>query len=241
MIIFLAGAIHGQLDAFYERVAEIETTMGLAADWIIQTGNLGVWPNPERMDAPTRKRGSPSDFSNRYHGRISVPRPTLFVAGKHEDHKWLKLKMHCGEMELLPGLHWLVNGYRTLIGDSREQLSVVGLGKVYSPAAYAQKPEAKRKSGHYTRHEVRKACSHGPTDIVLTHEAPAGEVIGGIRSEAKGINNICFATRPKLLVHSHYTTDLEYKTRNPSVQAISLAPMSIVPIEYRRGRFYPID
>jgi hypothetical protein len=223
MIVFFAGDIHGRLTQFYDKVIEHERELGIRADWVLQTGSLGVWPDPLRIDRVTRRHADDVDFHKYYYNSQAVPRPTLFVAGRHEDHRWLNFKRDRGEMEILPNLHWLLNGFKTNIGTS-----VVGLGRVYSPNTYrGGKSSLKRQAAHYTRGDVERACSQGPTNILLTHEAPKGLQFGNHVSEAEGIEKICFATRPKLLVHGHYNETLTQRTKTTKTTCIGLANMEI--------------
>lgn len=235
MILFLAGSVFGRIKDFYGAVEDLEKTLGIQADWILQTGDLGVWPDRKRADKAHRHHGGAGDFASLYLNNYPAPRPTLFVSGKHEDHLWLDLRIASRGMELCPRLNWLVNGYKTVIGTTDEQLSIVGLGKVFSPSVYEGSEE--KALGKYTRSEVERACSQGPIDLLLTHEAPKGARLGMIQSEAEGINKICFATRPKLLVHGHYNFSKEYDTLHTKVPAISLANGEIIAMEYQAGRF----
>lgn len=226
MIIFFAGDIHGRITQFYDKVLDLEKELGIRADWVLQTGSYGVWPDPIKMDRTTRRYTDQVDFHKYYYDGLAVPRPTLFVAGRHEDHRWLNLKRDRGEMEILPNLHWLLNGFKTQIG-----LSVVGLGKVYSPNTYHDRQlDARRRYGHYTRGEIEKACSQGPTDILLTHEAPKGLQFDRHVSEAEGIEKICFATRPQLLVHGHYNYSNSFMHQKTTTRIISLSYMELQPV-----------
>jgi hypothetical protein len=222
MIIFLAGDIHGRITQFYDIIFDKEKELGVQADWVLQTGNFGIWPDPIKMDRMTRCHSEHIDFHRYYYNGIAVPRPTLFVAGRHEDHRWLNFKRDRGEMEILPNLHWLLNGFKTQIG-----LSVVGLGKAYSPNTYNDRQGVRGRYGHYTRSDIEKACSQGPTDILLTHEAPKGLQFGRYTSEAEGIEKICFATRPQLLVHGHYNYSNSFVHQKTSTRVTSLAHMEI--------------
>jgi hypothetical protein len=216
--IFIAGDTHGNLTRLYDNVLALEQKEGLTADWVLQTGNLGVWPDPNRITRSNRKHGD-VDFFKYYLEGKSVPRPTVFVAGKHEDHRWLNFMLSRGQLEILPNLTWLLNGYQTHIGNG-EEMSLVGLGKAYSPKSY----EGPNKDlSHYTRAEITKACAHGPTDILLCHEAGKGARLGTHTSEAEGINNLCFALRPRVMIHGHFNVSQVYKNPVTETTTISLA------------------
>lgn len=183
MKIIVSGPIDGAIKDFYERLPE--------APWVLCTGDFGVWPDPAKIDRATRRKGGTQDFAHLYLQGFQAKIPTLFVAGVHEDHRWLEQRKSIPEgMEVLGEITWLMNGYKTPIGDHYETIRITGLGKVYSEATFNGK--FNRKSyRHYTRRELEKGCASGPTDILLLHEAPA-----------KPVKNLIYATRPKLIVHS---------------------------------------
>jgi len=134
MNIIIAGDIHGEISNFYDRILALEDKLDITADWVLQTGNFGVWPDPMRIDRHTRQRNS-VDFFRYYLESKPVPRPTVFIAGKHEDHRWLNFVASRNQLEIIPELSWLLNGYKTHIGNGG-QLSLVGMGGVFSPKHY---------------------------------------------------------------------------------------------------------
>lgn len=240
MNIAVVGAVNGAIREMYSAIEDLEIEIGQEIDWVICTGSLGVWPDPERVDRGTRKHGDAGDFAKLYINSDPVPKPTLFISGKHEDHRWLEGRKDKVQMELIPGLHWLVNGYKTTIGTTDVQLTITGLGKVFSPATYSNvELPTRRRVRHYTRREVERACSAGPTDIVLTHEAPLGSVLGKYKSNAKGIASICYATQPKMLITGSSMKDMPstYSTYQNAVRSVhtptlSMSPRSIIPLGY---------
>ena len=237
MNIFIAGDTHGEITALYERIFKLEERLGITADWVLQTGNLGVWPDPNRIDRATRNHGGDVDFFRYYLESRAVPRPTVFVAGKHEDHRWMNFRFSKGQLELLPNLHWLLNGYRTHISNE-EDVSVVGLGKVFSPVSYISSITPKGKAlSHYRKAEIDKACAHGPTDILLCHEAGHGTKLGGRMSVSEGINKLCWALRPKVMIHGHYNESKVYKNENTGTPTISLAFGEVRVLKYKDKKF----
>jgi len=231
MVIFLVGSVFGKFDILHEDILLLEKKIGTKADWILNTGNIGIWPDPLKANRAVKKHGGAGDFQRYYLNNTEFLRPTLFVAGRHEDHSWLRLKLSRKEMVLLPNLHWLVNGYFTILEGHSERLSVVGLGKTFSPLVY-NNTDNKNTEGKYLRSEVERACSQGPMDLVLTHNGPAGAQFGSIRSNSEGLNKIVFATRPKLFVHGSYNVYKQYKTPVTGVSAISLKNNQILPMEW---------
>lgn len=209
MILFVAGDVHGELTKLYDSVRALEQRLKVKADWLLQTGNLGAFPDPHRIDRALRQKNRQVDFHEYYMGVKEIPIPTLFVPGKHEDHRWLNFMASKNQLELIPNLTLLLNGYKTYIGNGYP-LSVVGLGRAYSPKTYAG-VRGPKSSSQYTRREVERGCSQGPVDILLTHEAGHSAHLGNHLSPAEGINSLASAVRPFIHFHGHYDFSKYYK------------------------------
>jgi hypothetical protein len=235
MIIYLIGAVNGNLKQMYNW---INTTAQIPQypDWIICVGSLGCFPDPQRIDRATKKRGV-GDFPELYLHQKNMPINTLFVEGPHEDHLWLDRRARSGYLDVLPNCTLLRNGNKTSIGSVEETLDVVGLGKPFSPKVFRD-PGANTQKKYYTRSEVERACAAGPVDILVAHEGVYGENYGGRRCEAIGLKKIVYATRPKLIVHGHYNFSRIYKTLD--TPTISLANGEVVIMEYKDGKFTSI-
>lgn len=226
MIIFLAGGVYGRINEFYEKVADVENRFGVKAEYILQTGNFGCYPDPDNVDRGMRLHDGAGDFADLYLKQAPMPRPTIFTAGKHEDHRWLEDRLSRSRMELIPNLVWLVNGYSTTLGFDDNRCRVLSLGKVYSPNTWKEgrKPKKKKTLAHYTRSEVEKACSGGLVDILLLHEHP----------QMEGIPNVISATRPKLIIYGN--TQL-LKTSKETTNSLHLKEMQIVPFLWDKDEF----
>ena len=230
MILFLAGDAHGQIELMYDRVLELEDRLSVTADWVLQVGNLGVFPDPGLVDRATKLRTSKTDFHQYLLNLKQIPRRTIFICGKHEDHRWLQQMYSRQQLEVVHDLNWLLNGYKTYIEDD---VSIVGLGKVYSPKSYAGKP----KWGHYSRREVEKACSNSPADILLTQEAGKGIQVGKFLSEAEGVNKICSALHPAIHIHGHYDLTEYYLNPFTGTPTLSLGFGAVLAVEKVNDKF----
>ena len=245
MLILFAGPIHGRLKQLYTSAARLEEELGESISWILQTGDLGVWPDPSRIPRSVRRRGAESQFASMYLKEQEVPIPTLFVAGIHEDHAFLNYKCSQGKMEILPGLHYLMPGFSTVIGDQEEKVSVVGVGKSYSPQVYNGKSTKGLKAvRHYARRDIERACSQGLIDILLSYEAPAGANLGAnLISSAEGLQKVAFAVRPKIAVHRGAAGSdfLQYEAQTTNTLTLRLPPLSFFVIKYEEGQLTPLN
>lgn len=217
MRVVLLGSIFGEIDRIYDN---LDRAYNGRIDWVLSTGNFGIWPDPLRADKPSRKQ--PGDFLDYLVGKKNLPFPTLMVAGKHEDHLWLDRKVKIGEGELIYNLHFLVSGNHTFIEDINSHIKIVGIGGTYSP-------EPKR--GNYKTADIQKACASGPMDIVLSHEAPDRVQLGRFVSTAKGINKVCFATQPKLIVSGKINYQAPYTANQTHTPGLNISHRNFTMIE----------
>ena len=231
MILCLTGAIDGHIDPFYNKLFALESQHKVQTDWVLCVGSFGVWPDPTTVDRQTREHKGFGDFAHYYVNQKPVPRPTLFVAGPHEDHNWMQWRASNQRMELLPNLSWLMNGYRTTIGTTKDQLTIVGLGKTYSPKYYNMESSA----NHYTKRDIQKSNTNGKATMILSHEAPKGLKFNNIVSESWGISTMIKWHNPKLFVHGHYNCSKAYKIGNNN--ALSLDKREIKLFAYENNLF----
>jgi hypothetical protein len=152
------------------------------------------------MNRPA-KRFAGRDFAKAYVGALLLSQiPTLFVAGPHEDHRFLQERIAANNTEVLANVHYLANGYRTVIGFEKP-LRVTGMGKVYSKETYAGKL-GKNSHRHYTRRDIERGCSSGPTDLLVVHDSV----------DSPGIRNLIYATRPKLILTAKHPNQIIHET-----------------------------
>src|SRR3990167_1297141 len=223
MIVFFTADAFGAIEQLCSRLRAKAVELDKAPDWIFHVGSFGAWPDPKHTDHATRISGVETDFHQFYLGAKRIPYPILFAPGRHEDHRWLELMYTKGYFELLHNLHRMPNGFARALEVAGTKLNVLTLGGVFSPVIYRGGKKRKRTYCHYTRRDVEKACSAGPVDLLLTTEAGYGSRVGDFVSQAAGINNVCFATRPRLHVHGHYDLDQRYRNQITETHALSLS------------------
>jgi hypothetical protein len=215
MKIALCGPVEGHISSFYEHLA----AAGPDIRWALCVGDFGLWPDRNRIPRGSRTHGAGIDFSKMYALNTPVTVPTVTVCGVHDDVRWLKQRQDMCALKLLPNLNLLVNGHKTIIGWGDHKVRVTGLGKVYSKSTYEGRFN-KKSHRHYTRQEVEKGCSSGPTDILLLHE----------HVDEPGVRNLIFATRPKLIVTAA-RPDQKQHLRVQDRPILTLQPREIVTVE----------
>ncbi len=221
MKIALAGPLEGDLSSFYSQMNQTNP------HWVVCTGDYGVWPDPHRMDRAARTHAS-LDFSKYYVGNIEgLPNiiPTLTLAGVHDDNRWLNHRQASNNVEILNNVHWLSQGYRTTIGWEGPPMRVTGLGRAYSEASFSG-GRGKKAYRHYTRRETERACSSGPTDLLVLYE----------HVDAPGLRNVVYATRPRLILNTKHINRKLYDTIQ-GIPIIQLGRKEVKEIEWKEGSF----
>ena len=77
------------MNRLYEDVLAFEESLHIRFDYVLQVGDFGVWPNPDRVDKATRRHDGAGDFPVWLRDNRTAPRPTIFIKGNHEDFAWL--------------------------------------------------------------------------------------------------------------------------------------------------------
>lgn len=173
MLVCVAGDTHGELDRLYEIVDALERRAERAVDAVLQVGDFGVWPDPNRLDEATRRHGDRGEF-RRLQALGAVPRPTYFIAGNHEDFAFLT----AADPRALPtGLHFVRWGEVVELVAGGERLRVGGVGGCFGPRDYERASLAGAARRHYTRADLDRLARTGTgIDVLLLHEPPAGVV-----------------------------------------------------------------
>jgi Icc-related predicted phosphoesterase len=209
-----AGDIHGALDRLYADVFAFEAALGDTFAHVLHVGDFGIWPEPDRLDRATRAHDGAGDFPRWFASRIAAPRPTIFIAGNHEDFEFLGTLR---DDEVLPNLRFLRSGEATLLPGS---VRVAGIGGCYGATDY-DLPTKKLQGGarrHYTREQVERVGTHGRIDVLLLHDAPAGTKLarrlpsGTLQpyvSQAVGLGEAVARTRPKACFFGHHHQRVE--------------------------------
>ena len=219
MFICAAGDTHGAIDKMYDDVLAFEGALGARFEWVLHVGDFGIWPDPNRVDAATRRHGGAGDFPKWLAEGRGVPRKTLFIKGNHEDFHWLDSQPG---LEVLPGLFYLRNGHTVDVGEAPDRVRVGGVGGCFGPSDFerASKQLQGYAKRHYTRDEIEMLCNATTVDILLTHDAPAGFRFethrrgGGWVSDAAGLDQLISSLRPTVCFFGHHHTRIDGEVAN---------------------------
>ena len=241
------GDCHGALTAMYRIVEEIEKKAGREADLVVQTGDLGVWPDPSHLDRATAKHDQPGEFEQWLREQRPVPRPTIFIAGNHEDFTFLG-RLKTGT--IVANLTFLAWGDTITVDVGGWGLRIAGVGGCYGPTDYHLRHVSGRQRRHYTEAELRRVADEAKAgsriDILLMHDAPAGRVINTgvnrdhrkqVTSRSAGLEELVKAVKPRLCLtgHLHMCSDrLVAGVRTVGLNMIP-HPGSVLMLEFQPG------
>jgi len=209
MRIAFIGDVHGCVLHALEALVAWQRHRGLRLDAAIQVGDLGAYPTPERMDAPSKRFAAENPAQNDLfrllapppeleaairHALILIP-PVVFVSGNHEDFDWLAGLHEQGRKSIDPCgafRHVPCGRIETLAGQQ-----IAFLGRIEAPG------HMDLDDGAYA---TLMQTPPGEVDILVTHDGPYG-LCRTFRGETAGspkLSRLIAHLRPRLHVGGHY-------------------------------------
>jgi predicted phosphodiesterase len=214
--LFVMGDTHGEICKMYRLVKEYEHRTGLQIDGVVQLGDLGIYPGT-------------TDWQGYWDGVYVAPKPTVVIAGNHEDistiNRWLS------EPARIPNIKLLLDG-------RIENFLGVRIGAIwgnFSPVSYMNPDRVfenrttcqnHRIAMHINRYSVETLLDQtGPMDMLITHDSAAitfpaffrknrmdpviAEILGLVPEEINhaagcpGFNDILKKFKPKHYMFGH--------------------------------------
>lgn len=214
MKIAFIGDVHGRVYHTLAAVLALRDRLQGRLDLIIQVGDLGAFPNRERLDEATR-RYAERDPSELHFGHLlgaqgslahhlSVARarlavPIHFIRGNHEDMEWLAGLRRAGEepasVDPFGLFHYVADGTVADFGGFR----VAFLGGV----EYGATEGTGFERGAL---EQLRAATPGSVDCLVTHDAPYGVSVGygGVTQGSAVLTDLVARLAPAYHVAGHY-------------------------------------
>ncbi len=209
------GDLHGRILPAFRLASAWSREQGVKLEGLLQVGDLGFFPWPERMDKATRRHAEkdvlelgacevfePSRRADAIFAEAECPPGLWFTLGNHEDYQTLDQLKHRGTPTAFP-----VDAYDRVhcIRDGR----VVALtGGVRVGALWGiddQAPNARRKTPPELRIKPRSAAQLGAEtfDVLLAHESPRDAIFPDSGSEE--ITLLLHLARPAFAFFGHYS------------------------------------
>jgi Icc-related predicted phosphoesterase len=209
------GDLHGRVLPAFALARAWQRERGEAVSALLQVGDLGYYPFPDRLDRATKKYARddelelgaqlivrPNDLADALFADPDTPGPMWFIAGNHEDHEAL------ADCYGVPGsgdddfpvdvygrVRCVVDGH---VAEMPGGLRVGGLwGIDEAPGARRHVPRAARLDTRRARQLAMRSF-----DMLLTHESPRDAFFEDAGSEA--ISLVIEQARPAFAFHGHY-------------------------------------
>ncbi len=182
---------HGRALLCFLLAARWQRETGERIDLIVQAGDLGAFPDHDRLDRATSKWGerNPSELAFRADFTQRDPEveallaettcPLVFVRGNHEDHQWLDLLEQRSPAEdasfavdVYGRIHCLKTGHLASFEAPDARLTVLGIGRI---GAHSERHDGLRARylQPYERERLHRLGA-ASVDVLLTHDAAPG-------------------------------------------------------------------
>ncbi|TFK74614.1 DBR1-domain-containing protein [Pluteus cervinus] len=176
MKIAVEGCCHGDLDAIYRHIANLEQKHAYKVDLLLICGDFEAMRNHQDLQcmAVPNKYKEMKDFYKYYTSEKTAPILTLVIGGNHEASNYMWELYHGGW--LAPNLYYLgnagcvqVNGLRIAGASGIYKLHDFRLGH-YEKMPYDQ--GSMRSIYHHRGYDVQKLLMLSKPDVFLSHDWP---------------------------------------------------------------------
>lgn len=240
MQIGVFGDVHGQLLLVFHLAARWQQETGQRLDLLLQVGDLGVFPEVNRLDRSTRRHSTATEagldflrYFTRYEPAVAAllhetSCPLLFVRGNHEDHIWLdtleqQVPTPAYPVDVYQRLYCLKTGVPFLFTQENETLTILGIGRIGHPAT------ARKDRPHYLQlYEAQRLDQLGSDsiDVLLTHDGIRDQIYVGSGSEE--IGSACERLHPVYHFFGHYGGPCQHE-RLSSTETLSFKLANLHP------------
>ncbi len=185
--ILIAGDVHGHYSVLYSFIKNWQEQHKRKIDLILQTGDMGIYPDPSRADKATIKfaKNDPEEFSfiNFYYESeesrsifkdpgFSAP-DLYFIKGNHEDFEYLNSQIsnfrNAFPIDYYKKMFYIPGGNITEINlDENVPITIAALG-----GTSYENSSSQSHLKYYSKSEVNKLLGYTTKiDILLTHDVP---------------------------------------------------------------------
>ncbi|HEX8997102.1 MAG TPA: metallophosphoesterase [Ktedonobacterales bacterium] len=183
---------HGRALLCFLLSARWQRETGERVDLILQAGDLGAYPDHQRLDGATKRWGErdPSELAFRADFAQLNPEveallrettcPLIFVRGNHEDHNWLDAREHRSPLadalfgvDVYGRIFCLKTAAPYTFETPDARLNVLGIGRI-GPHSADDPHQVRPKYVQRYERERLLALGEAQVDVLLTHDAPPG-------------------------------------------------------------------
>lgn len=208
MKVAIFSDIHGKLLLPFKLVDLYQKETGNKIDFILQCGDMGAYPDIEKLDKATLKHAQYDRDELGFHDDFTTANkdikvfldelniPMLCVRGNHEDHDFLdKLESEQFQTGLFPidayeKVYVCKSGLKQELRAGDEVLTFVGIGRIGDRKGRTEK----RFIQEYERKEIKKLLKTKDTfDVLITHDKDDSSERGyGMAEIRQVLDNVIF-------------------------------------------------
>jgi Icc-related predicted phosphoesterase len=239
-------AFVGDVHCHYELLHDLDV------DMILQVGDFGIYPRPDKIDPKTLAKNDATVFMDYWKGKRKFKIPIFFVRGNHEDNEFLlkeayKLRNEkTGIVELLPNLYWITDGRIFLYED----LAILGMGGIHATGTWDLTVSQRKgkRFNHFSKFDFavanyeidvwldslyNAACNY--TKIFISHDAPTHEPPPGIKlyshfGGCKPIADLVKRWDPVVARFGHYHYNHQIDLPNIDAKIMKINSVEIVEL-----------
>jgi predicted phosphodiesterase len=185
MLIAIFGDLHGKILLAFKLCQRWQKEHKENLDFILQAGDLGVWPDIVKLDKATARHIEADenelgfiDFANgsetldsTFLNKDFVLPDLYFITGNHEDFDFLNScadKRHASvPIDAYHKINYIANGKVFTYTKEKEKIIVGALGGV--DRSTIERPERKHPDAYFTDKEIQELSLHREINILLTH------------------------------------------------------------------------
>jgi Icc-related predicted phosphoesterase len=238
-LIAIFGDVHGNLAGMYRLVERYNARHAGAIEIVLQTGDMGAFPDADHCDSATRKHAAkdPTElgFAEYVTGKREAPVPTFFTAGNHEDFDFLE--SHEGRCPDAAGrICCLGNGRIATVAPN------VRVGALWGISASG----VRRVKGDSRKYVSEAAClslmESAPmsADILLCHDVPYSPDREWYAHGSPEVAEVIRYLQPRYVFHGHMSGDQPAWSLGSS-QVFGLNQPGLVKIPGRDGGMALLD
>jgi Icc-related predicted phosphoesterase len=184
MNILIISDLHGKLLLPFVAVKILELNKGVKVDYILQCGDVGIFPDLLKLDRATLKHSNTDSLELGFSKYFMKPDPKIInlldsvgcpmicVRGNHEDHLYLNQLEKMSNNSYFPvdcynKIFIMKSGEVFSLDRDGEHIKILGIGRIGS----ADNKKSQRYIQDYERFRLNQISDSEQIDILITHDS----------------------------------------------------------------------
>ncbi len=229
MLIAVFGDLHGKIRLAYTLCKRWQKEHKSQIAFILQAGDLGVWPDTTKLDKATIRHIESDEnelgFIDFLNGSKTLDDLFLdneflpdmyFIKGNHEDFDFLQQFKGILPVDVYHKLNYLPNGTVLDYNKNNEKITIAALGGIDKD--YDGKGK-RHQDAYFTQNEINQLSARGSADILLTHHGYFAK---------RGLSEPIKSARRSLMPKYHFYGHLHREEQISVEKSIQLVQLNIL-------------